>query len=321
MRLGVFSVIFQDLPFEAMLEKVRGVGLDCVEIGTGAYPGNHHCDLETLVGDSRRAEEYRRKIDSAGLTVSALSCQGNPLHPNEAIAKAYHATFENTVLLAEKLGVTVINLISGCPGDSPHAKYPNWCNFAWPPDYRELLAWQWNEIAIPYWKRAAAHAKAHGISRLAIEMHPGFLVHNPETALKLRDAVGETIGVNFDPSHLFWLGIDIPTAIRKLGAAIFHVHAKDCAIHRSNTAENGCFDGKPYEEVARRSWTFRTVGWGHGLETWRDIASALREVGYDYALSIEHEDPLMQPEEGLRDAITFLNQVLIREPSGKLYWA
>jgi sugar phosphate isomerase/epimerase len=320
MRLGVFSVIFQDLPLEAMLERVHRMGLEFVEIGTGGYPGNHHCNLDGLLATPRLIPEYQRQIESTGLSISALSCHGNPLHPNATIANECHTTFERTVLLAERLGVPVINLLSGCPGDSRTASYPNWCNFSWPPEYPELWAWQWNEIAIPYWKRAAAFAEAHGIRRLAIEMHPGFLVYNPETALKLREAVGAIIGVNLDPSHLFWLGIHVPSAIRKLGSAIFHVHAKDCAVDPLNTAANGCLDGKPYKEVALRSWNFRTVGWGHGLQAWRDIASALREVGYDYVMSIEHEDPLAQAEEGLKSAIGFLNQVLLREPAGKMYW-
>jgi sugar phosphate isomerase/epimerase len=262
---------------------------------------------------------YRNEIRSAGLFISALSCQGNPLHPNAAIASEHHATFEKTVLLAERLEVPIINLLSGCPGDSPTARYPNWCHFAWPPEYPELWEWQWNEVAIPYWERAAAFAKSHGI-RLAIEMHPGFLVYNPETALKLREAAGDAIGVNLDPSHLFWLGIDVSAAIRKLDSAIFHVHAKDCMIDRANMATNGCLEGKPYQAVAERSWNFRTVGWGHGLETWRGIASALREVGYDHVLSIEHEDPLIEAEEGLQSSIDFLRRALLRKPAGEMYW-
>ena len=321
MYLGVFSVLFQDLPLASALDKVCALGLDCIEIGTGAYPGNHHCDLDGLLSAPEQIPIYRRQVESAGLFISALSCQGNPLHPDPRIANEHHITFEKTVLLAERLEVPVINLLSGCPGDSLTARYPNWCHFAWPPEYPELWAWQWDEVAIPYWKRATAFAEAHGIRRLAVEMHPGFLVYNPLTALKLREAVGNTIGVNLDPSHLFWLGIDVPTAIRKLGPAIFHVHAKDSAVNRVNLAIGGCLDGRPYHQVSQRSWNFRTVGWGHGLEVWRDVASALREVGYDYVLSIEHEDPLAEADEGLRSAIGFLNQVLLRKAAGEMYWA
>ena len=321
MKLGVFTVLFGNLSFEAMLEKVRSFGLESIEIGTGGYPGSTHCDVDALLADPSGLRAYRNAIASAGLFVSGLACPGNPLHPNRAIAEAHHRAFEKTVLLAEQMEVPVINLLSGCPGDSPHAKYPNWSHFAWPPEYPELWEWQWNEVAIPYWRRAAEFAAAHGIRRLAIEMHPGFLVYNPETALKLREAVGETIGINLDPSHLFWLGIDVPAAVRRLGGCIFHCHAKDTFIDRRNTAENGCLDGKPYTEVRRRSWTFRTVGWGHGLEVWREIASALRTDGYDYVLSIEHEDPLVAPDEGLRHSVAFLRQAMLVEKAGEMWWA
>jgi sugar phosphate isomerase/epimerase len=242
------------------------------------------------------------------------------LHPQAEIARQHHGTFEKTVMLAERLEVPVVNLLSGCPGESLHARYPNWCHFAWPPEFPELWNWQWEQVAIPYWKQAAAFAKGHSV-RLAIEMHPGFLVYNPATALKLREAVGDTIGVNLDPSHLFWLGIDVPSAIRELGRAIFHVHAKDCAINERNRAVNGCLDGRPYRQVAQRSWNFRTVGWGHGLEVWRDIVSALREVQYNYVLSIEQEDPLAEAEEGLKSAVAFLKQALLRKDTTDLYWA
>ncbi len=320
MKLGVFTVLFKELPFEKMLDKVRSFGLECVEIGTGGYPGSAHCDVDALLADPARLRDYRGAIESAGLFVSALACQGNPLHPNRAIATEHHCVFEKTVLLAEHMRVPVVNLLSGCPGDSPDAKYPNWSHFAWPPEYPELWNWQWNEVAIPYWSRAAEFASAHGV-RLAIEMHPGFLVYNPETFLKLRDAAGPTIGVNLDPSHLFWLGIDVPAAIRKLAGCIVHCHAKDTFIDRRNTAENGCLDGKPYVDVANRSWSFRTVGWGHGLDVWREITSALRVSGYDYVLSIEHEDPLAGAEEGLRHSVAFLRQALLSEQPGGMWWS
>jgi sugar phosphate isomerase/epimerase len=321
MYLGIFTVVFQNQSFDVMLDRVHNLGLDCVEIGTGGYPGNHHCDIDGLLADSQKLQEFGRQIQAAGLFISGLACPGNPLHPNADVAREHRAAFEKTVRLAELLEVPVINLLSGCPGESLNSRYPNWCHFAWPPEYSELWKWQWNEVAIPYWTRAAEFAKNHGIRRLGIEMHPGFLVYNPATALKLREAVGDIVGVNLDPSHLFWLGIDVPTAIRKLGSAIFHVHAKDCAINTANVSLNGFFDGQPYQQIAQRSWNFRTVGWGHGMEAWRSITSALREVGYDYVLSIEHEDPLLSPEEGLRSSVSFLKQVLLRKPAGAMYWA
>lgn len=321
MELGVFTVLFSNLPFARMLERVCSYGLRYVEIGTGAYPGNAHCDPESLLSQPGQIEEYRRLMENCGVSISALACQGNPLHPDHEIAKRHHETFEKTVQLAERMEVSTINLLSGCPGDSEHARYPNWSPCAWPPEYPQLTTWQWDEVAIPYWQRAAQIAAQHGVHRLAIEMHPGFLVYNPTTALKLREAVGQSIGVNFDPSHLFWLGIDMPTAIRKLGGAIFHCHAKDTFVDRRNVEENGFLDSRPYSDVAARAWSFRTVGWGHDLSEWRRIVSALRLVGYDGVLSIEHEDPLADAEEGLTHAVAFLRRAMLVKKPGEMWWA
>jgi sugar phosphate isomerase/epimerase len=321
MKIGVFTVLFGKLPFEQMLTKVASFGLDCVEIGTGAYPGNSHCEVETLLTSKRAARDYLKRIQDAGLFISALSCSGNPIHPNKQVAREHHAAFEGTVRLARQLEVPIINVLSGCPGDSPNARCPNWITCAWPPEYPKYLEWQWQEVVIPYWKKAAAFANRNGIKKLAVEMHPGFVVYNPETALKLRKEVGDTIGVNLDPSHLFWLGVDIPTAIRAFGPAVFHLHAKDTFVDRRNVAENGCLDGKPYGQISRRAWTFRSVGWGHDLACWREIASALRLVGYDYVLSIEHEDPLASVDEGLRHAVDTLRAATLQEPAAEMWWA
>lgn len=321
MKLGVFTVLFARLPFEQMLARVRDSGLDCIEIGTGGYPGSPHCAVDVLLEDPSRLREYQHAIARAGLIISALSCSGNPLHPNQEIAQPHRQSFQNTVLLAERLEVPVVNVLSGCPGDSEDARYPNWVASAWPPDYAELLDWQWNQVAIPYWREAAAWAAAHG-RKIAVEMHPGFLVYNPETALKLRAAVGETLGFNLDPSHLFWQGIDLPSAIRTLNreGAIFHVHAKDSYVDPHNVAVNGVLDFKPYMRLAERSWSFRTVGWGHGHETWRAIVSALRITGYDSVLSIEHEDALASIDEGLGHAVSFLRECILRDPAPEAWW-
>ena len=132
--------------------------------------------------------------------------------------------------------------------------------------------------------------------------------------MKLRDAVGETIGANFDPSHLFWQGIDPVWAIRNLEGAIYHFHAKDTRIDAYNKAANGVLDTKHYGDELHRSWVFRSVGYGHNMEIWRDIVSALRLVGYDKVMSIEHEDSLMSIDEGLEKAVAFLKEAMIYEP-------
>ena len=321
MKLGVFTVLFANEPFEAVLDRAVAAGLDCVEIGTGNYPGDAHCRPAELLEDADALARFQRAVESRGLEISALSCHGNPLHPQAAVAKASHETFVQTVELAGRLGVDRINLFSGCPGDSDQATYPNWVTCAWPTEYGELLAWQWQYKVIPYWREQAGLAAARHI-RLGFEMHPGFVVYNPRTLLLLRAACGEAIGANLDPSHLFWQGIDIETAIAELGreGAIFHTHAKDTAIHPRNAALNGVLDTVPMGEVGNRSWIFRTVGYGHGELDWRRILSALRMAGYDDVLSIEHEDALLSIDEGFRKGVAFLRSVMPVEPAMTEAW-
>jgi sugar phosphate isomerase/epimerase len=321
MKLGVFTVLFGDQPLEAALDRAVEAGLDCVEIGTGNYPGDRHCRPAELLEDASKLEAFRTAITSRGLELSALSCHGNPLHPQAEVARASHETFLRTVELAERLDLGRINLFSGCPGDSDTARFPNWVTCPWPTDYSELLEWQWREKVLPYWREQAAFAAKHGV-RLGFEMHPGFVVHNPRTLLRLREGCGENVGANLDPSHLFWQGIDVETAIAELGraGAIYHTHAKDTSIDPRNAALNGVLDTTPLSRVAERSWIFRTVGYGHGELDWRRILTALRVAGYDDVLSIEHEDALLSIDEGFRKGVEFLRSVMPVEPALSDAW-
>ncbi len=321
MKLGVLTVLFADKNLNDTLEYLSNTGVDTVEIGTGGYPGKNHADPDILLNDEEKLQEFKDTIKKYDMEISALSCHGNPVHPQKEIAKKFHTDFEKTVLLAGKLGINRINTFSGCPGGSPEAKLPNWVTCAWPDDYLEVLEYQWNEVLIPYWQNAVVFANEHGVDKICLEMHPGFCVYNPETLLKLRDAVGKTIGANFDPSHLFWQGIDIVAAIRELGDAIYHFHAKDTKVDEINTAVNGVLDTKHYGDEINRSWVFRSVGYGHGYQMWKDIISNLRMVGYDDVLSIEHEDSLMSNTEGLEKAISFLKEVMVFEDLGEMWWA
>jgi len=320
MKIGVFTALFGQQPLEQALDYIAASGVEAVEIGTGNYPGNPHCNAKALLESAAKRKEFLKAIESRGLMLSALSCHGNPLHPNTKFAKDNHEVHRLTVQLAQKLEVERVINFSGCPGDSERSKYPNWVTCPWPPDFTEVVQWQWKEKVIPYWKAEASFAKKHGI-KLCFEMHPGFVVYNPETLLRLRDSCGDNIGANFDPSHLFWQGIDPTAAIRMLKDCIYHVHAKDTHIYDWNTKVNGVLDTKPYSEEIKRSWIFRTVGYGNSLEVWKDMVSHLRMVGYDHVLSIEHEDSLMSVNEGFQKAVAFLKQVVITESPAEMWWA
>lgn len=325
MKLGLFIALFGSKSLDEALSAAASLGLDAVEIGAGAYPGSPHLDAPVLIADASARQAFQGKLQAHGLELSALSVHGNPIHPDASVAEPHHEAFRNAVQLASLLGVGVVNGFSGCPGDGPGARNPNWVTCAWPDEFRDILDWQWKESVVPYWKEQAAFLKSHKV-KFAIEMHPGFVVYSNETLLRLRDAVGadgEWIGANFDPSHLWWQGVDPIEAVRQLGeeGALFHVHAKDTRVDPRNSGLNGNLDTKSYGDIARRSWVFRSVGYGHGVDWWREFVSVLRMVGYDFVLSIEHEDGLMSTDEGLEKALETLRAAVVREPAGEMFWA
>lgn len=320
MRIGVFTVLFGNLSFEEALDRAVVAGVTAVEIWAGDYPGNPHCPVKELLESENKRAEYLAAITSRGLILSAFSIHNNPVHPNKDTAQQADTVFKKAVQLAQLLEVPVINTFSGLPAGAPGDTMPNWVTCPWPPHFLEILDYQWNKVTIPYWKEAAKFAEDHSI-KVAFEMHPGMLVYNVETMLKLRDAVSPVLGCNFDPSHLFWNGVDPVAAIRKLGDAIFHVHGKDCYVDELNIAVNGCNDNKPYDQIINRAWTFRSIGYGHDAQVWKDIISALRLVGYDYVISIEHEDALMSMDEGLAKGVAMLKEANIFEEPGEMFWA
>ncbi len=321
MKLGVFTPVVQNLSLEEAVKYLKGLGVQTVELGAGGFPGKAHLNPDVLLNDEGKLNEVKEILAKYEMDVCALSCHGNGVHPDKKIAAEFHNDFINTVLLAEKLGVETIITFSGCPGGSAEDKTPNWVVCPWPDDFLSILDYQWNEVLIPYWKEQAQFAKAHGIKKIAFEMHPGFCVYNPYTLLKLRAAVGDIIGANFDPSHLYWQGMNPVDAIKELKGAIYQFHAKDTRIDKTNTNVNGVLDTRHYGEIADRSWVFRTVGYGHDYGEWKDMISMLKTVGYDGAISIEHEDSLMSPTEGLEKAISILKEVLIFENAGEMWWA
>ncbi|WP_026907214.1 sugar phosphate isomerase/epimerase family protein [Paucisalibacillus globulus] len=322
MKLGVFTVLFADKDLDEMLDHVVAKGIEAVELGTGGYPGNAHCQVDDLLNNEEKQKEFKTKIESRGLMVSALSCHSNPLHPQKKIAQDADELIVKTIKLARQLGIPVVNTFSGCPGDHEHAKYPNWPVAPWPNDYQEILTWQWEERVIPYWKEKTALAEKYNV-KIGLELHGGFSVHTPATLLRLREACGPAIGANLDPSHMWWQGIDPVESIKILGRenAIHHFHAKDTIIDQPNMNRNGLTDMTAYSDMQNRAWYFRTVGFGHDSKDWADMISTLRLYGYDYVVSIEHEDGLMSIDEGFTKAVETLKPVMVKESIGDMWWA
>ena len=310
--IGVFDPVFPNLSLDQMIEKISGWGIEAVEIGTGGYPGDKHCPVQELLDNPAKLQAWKKKFEERNIMVATLSCHGNPVHPDPKIAQRDAETFGRTVLLAERLGVGVIVGFSGCPGGNPTDTMPNWATYRSPPEYAQILDWQWKEKVIPYWKQAAKLAREHGVHKLALEMHPGFVVYNPMTLLKLREAVGEEIGANCDLSHLFWQGCDPIEVIRMLSkqGALFHAHMKDTVMFKDNVAKYGVLNfAFETRDLAQASETFRAVGYGHSASTWKDIVRTYMEVGYQGILSIENEDPILPGEVGVQRALYVLKNV------------
>lgn len=322
MKLGVFTVLFSDKNFDDMLAYVSSKGLEAIELGTGGFPGDAHCKIDELLNDQRALQQFKQKVIDYGLTISALSCHGNALHPQKKVAEPANALLDKTIQLAAELDVPVVNTFSGCPGDHENALYPNWPVTPWPHDFQEVLKWQWEEKLIPYWKEKNDLAEAHNV-KIGLELHGGFSIHTPGNMLRLREACGSGIGANLDPSHMWWQGIDPVESIKLLGRenAIHHFHAKDTIIDQQNMNRNGLTDMTDYSQMRDRAWYFRTVGFGHNMKTWADMVSTLRLMDYDYVVSIEHEDGLMSVDEGFTKAVENLKPVMVKESVGEMWWA
>jgi DNA-(apurinic or apyrimidinic site) lyase len=321
MDVGVLTVPLGDQSLDEALAYLADLGVDTVELGCGGYPGDDHLDREEYLDDEPAQTALADLLGEHGLRISALATHNNPLHPDEEQAETADTELREAIRLAGQLGVHTVTCFSGLPAGGPDDEVPNWVTAPWPTDHAEAHDYQW-EVAVDYWSDVAEFADEHGVD-VAIEMHPNMLVYEPSGMARLREATGERIGANFDPSHLYWQGIDVTEAIRLLGErdAIHHVHAKDTRVYESNSRTKGVLDTTPYTEEADRSWLFRTVGYGHGEEHWKDVVSTLRMVGYDGALSIEHEDSLTSSREGLEKAVELLSRVVFETEPGDAYWA
>ena len=321
MKIGLITDSLQDIPFLEALEWIASIGIESVEISAGGFSRALHCDLDQLNTDDRARAQFQAAIASRGLALSALNCNGNPVDPHPARGLKHQQDLYHTIELASKLGLDTVVAMSGCPGDPTGSPYPNWVTHPWQQEFQELHQWQWNEVLTPFWKRTADFAASHRV-KIAIEMHPGQAVYNTAGLQRLREIAGPVIGANLDPSHLFHQGMDPIHVIHALGPNfVFHVHAKDMVLNSYLAARDGVFDLRPMHDISKRTWAYRTLGFGHDELWWRNFISALRIVGYDGVLSIEHEDGLMSVREGIQKSVEFLRPLLVRStPEAKPTW-
>ena len=313
MKLCAVSDSLGNLSFKEAAKASADLGLAALEIGMGNWSSAPHANLQSLLSSKDKRQEFLSVLEQNGLSLAALNCSGNQLHPVDGERQS--RVVYDTVQAAELLGVNTIVLMSGLPAGGPNDSRPNWVTCAWPPENREILDWQWNEKLLPYWEKLASSAKESGVTKLCIEMHGHQLVYNVPTLLKLRKQIGSVVGANFDPSHLFWMDADPLVAIDALGDAIHHVHAKDTSFNEGALHLTGRLETLGHENVKGRAWNYITLGYGHGEQWWRQFCYRLRVNGYDGWLSIEHEDIILSRTEGMRRSVDLLNSALAGEPS------
>lgn len=312
MKLGMITDSLGQRPLDDLLEIAGTLGFEMLEFGCGNWSKAPHVELDHMLADDGARRAFLGKLDRRGIAISALNCSGNPLHPGEH-GRQHDAITRKTFALAGKLGVTRIVMMSGLPGGAPEDSTANWVTTAWPPQNQEILAYQWDKVLIPYWRDLVAEAKALGIRQICLELHGHQAVYSVSTLLRLREAVGEMVGANFDPSHLMWMGADPLAAMRALGPAIYHVHAKDTLIDAANAGRDGVLDTVPSGHFSERAWNYVTLGDGHDEAWWRGFCSTLAALGYDDVLSIEHEDVRRSPEEGVELSVALLRRVMVNQ--------
>ena len=298
--------------FNTMLGVAARLEMDMLEFGCGNWSSAPHIDLDGMLESATARREFLAKLADNDIAISALNCSGNPVHPGDE-GRRHDEVTRKTIRLARLLAVDRVVMMSGCPG-APGDRHANWITTEWPPEVREIVRWQWEEVLIPYWRNLTSYSRDQGVAHLCLELHGYQNVYSVATLKRLRDAVGDTVGANLDPSHLMWMGADPLAAARALGDAIYYVHAKDTRIEPSIAGVNGVIDTTPGSAYESRAWNYITLGRGHDESWWRGFVSTLADVGYDGVLSIEHEDPAMSAVEGVEESVALLQRVIVDRP-------
>ncbi len=307
MQLGFVSDSLSGMSFDDMLGNAARMGVSGVEVNTGGWSTAPHFDLQTMITSSQARQAFLNAFSDRGLQVVSLNANGNPLHPTDP---AQGECLKDTIRVAGDMGIKTVCTMSGLPAGNAADTMPNWVVSSWPPETQTILRYQWHEVLLPYWTEIVGLAKQHGVERIALELHGNQCVYNVPSLLKLREAVGPVVGANLDPSHLFWMGADPLVAAEALGDAIYHVHAKDTTLNAPVQATTSLLENGSLMDIPARSWSYITLGFGHGEEWWRQFCYRLRMAGYDGWLSIEHEDVLLNSLEGLEKSVALLKGVM-----------
>jgi sugar phosphate isomerase/epimerase len=311
MKLGFVSDSLGGMSFEDLLANASRMEVSGIEVNTGGWSTAPHFDLAAMK-DAEKQKSFLKAFADTGLEIISLNANGNPLHPTQP---EQGQCLKDTIRVAGAMGIKTVCTMSGLPAGSAADRMPNWVVSSWPPETQTILRYQWEDVLLPFWTEIAALAKEHGVERIALELHGNQCVYNVPSLLKLRDAIGPVIGANLDPSHLFWMGADPLVAAEALGDAIYHVHAKDTLLNAPVQAVTSLLENGSLMDIPSRSWSYITLGFGHGEEWWRQFCYRLKMAGYDGWLSIEHEDVLLNSLEGLEKSVVLLKGVMPVAPS------
>jgi len=309
LTLGLLTDSVAHLSLDETLDLVAECGLTGVELATGAWSTAPHVDLDELLASDAARKTLLARLRDRGLTLTALNCSGNPLHPGPT-GPVHDEVARRTMRLAGLLDVDRIVMMSGLPG-GPGDANPNWITVSWPPETTRILEWQWEERVVPYWRDLIAYRAQVCDAAVCLEMHAQQAVFNVPTLLRLHAETDGAVAANLDPSHLIWMGADPIRAADALGGLIGHVHAKDAKVEGARAALTGRQETLPPDRIRERSWNYTTLGYGSSADFWREFFLALRRTGYDGAINIEHEDYSMGREEGVRKAAELLRATAI----------
>jgi len=311
LRIGVVLEAFLDRPLEDVLPWLARAAPEVtdIEVGAGGYAPHPHCDVAELLHSAQARTAWLDLIARHGLRLDALNAWGNPLHPDEDLARRHDEDLRNAIRLAVLLGADRVVAMAGCPAGAPGDGVPHFGAGGWLPYLEGVYQRQWTERIEPYWTELAAFAAAEAPGLLVcLELHPGTCAFNVETFRRVA-ALGPSIGANLDPSHFFWMGMDGHRVAEALGDRVGHAHGKDTVFHADSMALNGLLDRRWPEPAAEMPWTFAVPGRGHDLAWWTGLVRALAG-SRARVVSIEHEDPFVPAETGVPEAARVLRAAI-----------
>jgi sugar phosphate isomerase/epimerase len=311
LRIGVVLEAFLDWPLGEVLPWLRRAAPEVtdIEVGAGGYAPHPHCDVAALLGSAAARSAWLDLLARHGLRLDALNAWGNPLHPDEDLARRHDEDLRNAIRLAALLGADRVVAMAGCPAGAPGDSVPHFGAGGWLPYLEGVYERQWTERIEPYWTDLAAFAAAEAPDvRVCLELHPGTCAFNVETFSRVA-SLGPSISANLDPSHFFWMGMDGHRVAEALGERVGHAHGKDTVFHAGNLALNGLLDRRWPEPADQMPWTFAIPGRGHDLDWWTGLVRAL-SGSRAQVVSIEHEDPFTPAQAGVPEAARFLRAAI-----------